>query len=93
MGDIGEEAHVHGIDTLLLLLLHLCLTGCTTGMNHATGIAIEIICQGCSEGKIDEPCPPRIGRGRLDHHADGPFVAVNLVAGTVGGAQTEGIVA
>ena len=93
MGDIGEEAHVHLVGAQLLLFLHLSLTRSTTGVDDATGIAVEVISQGRGEGEVDEPGPPRIGWGRGDHHADGPFVAVDLVAGNVGGAQTEGIMA
>ena len=93
MGDIGEEAHVHLVGAQLLFFLHLSLTGSTAGVNQTTGIAIEIPDEGRGQSQIDDPSPPRIGRGRFDHHADGALVIVEFVAGSVGGAQAEGIVA
>ena len=92
MGDIGEETHVHGIHTLLLLLLYLCLTSSTTGCHHTTGVAVEVIGEGSGEGDIDEPGPPRIDGCRFHHHPDGALCAARLVVGIVGRTYTEGIV-
>ena len=91
MGDIGEETHVHGVHTLLLLLLHLCLTCCPTGLHQATTILIDIRCQQTSQYEIDEPCPPRPGRSRFYHDLYSPLVADRLVVGTVGGTYAEGV--
>ena len=91
MGDVGEETHVHGVQPFLLLLLHLRLTGRTASHHQAACVMIEIRCQQTSQYEIDEPCPPRPGGGRLHHHLHRTLVADRLVAGTVGGAQSEGV--
>ena len=91
MGDIGEETHVHLIGAQFLLFLHLCLAGGTAGMDHAAGIAVEVVGQGGGEGRVDEPCPPRVGGGGLDDDAQGALLGVGLVAGAVGGLHAEGI--
>ena len=93
MGDIGEEAHVHLVGAQLLLLLHLRLTGCTTGVDDTTGIAVEVISQGRGEGEVDEPSPPGEGGGWSNDDAQGALFGICLIAGTIGGLHTEGVMA
>ena len=93
VGDIREETHIHLVRAQLLLLLHLCLTGSTTGRHHATGVAVEIPREGSSEGEIDAPGPPRVGGSRLYGHTQGALVGDDLVAGVVGGFHAESVAA
>ena len=91
VGDVGEETHVHLVCALLLLLLHLRLTGSTTGRHHATGIAVEIVGEGSGEGEVDAPCPPGVGGSRVYGHAQGTLASDGFVAGGVGGFHAEGV--
>ena len=92
MGDIGKETHIHLVGTQFLLLLHLCLTGSTASSHHTTGIAIEMVGNSCSQGQIDEPCPPRERRCRFNYHTYLTLIVGCFITGTVGCTYSERIV-
>ena len=93
MGNVSKEAHVHLVGTQLLLFLHLCLTGSAPCCHHMPRTQVEVIGDGRSQGKVDEPCPPGIGWGRIDPDTQGALFRVNFIAGIVGGFHTEGVAA